>query len=50
MERGKVIRTDGVRLPDGQHMEDIDESGHTQLGILETDKIKKKRNEKFSEA
>ena len=29
MERGNVIRTDGVRLPDGQHMEDIDESGHT---------------------
>ena len=49
-EREKVIRTDGARLPDGQHMEDIDESGHTYLGILETDKIKKKRNEKFSEA
>ena len=25
MERRKVIRTDGIRLPDGQDMKDIDE-------------------------
>ena len=49
MERGKVIRTDGIRLPDGQHMKDIDEIGYTYLGILETDKIKEKEmKEKFS--
>ena len=49
MERGKVIRTDSIRLPDGQHMKDIDETGYTYLGILETDKIKEKEmNEKFS--
>ena len=48
-ERGKVIRTDGIRLPDGQHMTDIDETGYTYLGILETDKIKdKEMKEKFS--
>ena len=30
MEREKVIRTDGIRLPDGQHMKGIDETGlHT---------------------
>ena len=29
MERGKVIRTDSIRLPDGQHMKDIDETGYT---------------------
>ena len=29
MERGKVIRTDGIRLPDGQDMKDIDETGYT---------------------
>ena len=34
MERGKVIRTDGIRLPDGQDMKDIDEAGYTYL--LET--------------
>ena len=49
MVRGKVIRTDGIRLPDGQDMKDIDETGYTYLGILETDKIKEKEmTEKFS--
>ena len=48
-ERGKVIRTDGIRLSDAQNMEDIDEAGYTYLGILETDKIKEKEiKEKFS--
>ena len=42
MERGKVIRIDGIRLPDGQDMKDIDEVDYTYLGILETDKIKDK--------
>ena len=49
MERGKVIRTDGIRLPDGQHIKDIDEIGYLYLTILETDKIKEKEmKEKFS--
>ena len=49
MERGKVIRTDGIRLPNGQDMKDIDKAGCTYLGILETDKIKEKEiKEKFS--
>ena len=34
MERRKVIRTDGIRLPDGQHMKDIVETGYTYLGIM----------------
>ena len=42
MERGKMIRTDGIRLPDGQDMKDNDEAGYTYLGILETNKIKEK--------
>ena len=49
IERGKVIRTDGIRLPDGQHMKDIDETGYIYLEILETDKIEEKEmKEKFS--
>ena len=39
MERGKVIRTDGIRLSNGQDMKDNNETGYTYLGILETDKI-----------
>ena len=52
MYRGKVIRTDGIRLPDGQDMKDIDEAGYTYLGylgIFETDKVKENEMmEKFS--
>ena len=42
-ERGKVITTDGVRLPDRQHMKDIEETGYTYLRILESDTIKEKK-------
>ena len=49
MERGKVIRIDGIRLPDGQDMKNIDEAGYTYLQILETGKIKEKEmKEKLS--
>ena len=49
MEKRKVIRTDGIRLPDVIHMKDVNETGHTYLAILETGKIKEKEmKEKFS--
>ena len=49
VDRGKVIKTDDIRLPDGQDMKDIDETGYTYLAILETDKIKEKEiKRKFS--
>ena len=36
MERGKNVRTDATRLPDGQDMKDIDETGYTFSGIIIT--------------
>ena len=42
MERRKVISADGIRLADGRHMKDINETGYTYIGILETEKIKEK--------
>ena len=49
MERGKVIRADGIRLPNGQHMKYIDETGYTYLGILKTHKItEKEMKERFN--
>ena len=49
MERGEVIRADGIRLPNGQHMKYIDETGYTYLGILKTHKIKEKEmKERFN--
>ena len=48
MQRGKVIRKDGIRLSDGQDMKEIDEAGYTYLGIFVTDKIEEKdMKEKF---
>ena len=43
MERGKVVRTDAIRLPDGQGMKDINETGNKFLGILQTNRSKKKK-------
>ena len=43
MKRGEVTRIDGIRLRDGQDVEDVDEAGYRYLGILETDKIKEKK-------
>ena len=34
IERGKVIRAERIRLPDEQHIKDINETGFTYLGIL----------------
>ena len=34
MEKGKVVRTDGIRLPDGQYTKDINETGYICLEIL----------------
>ena len=34
MEKVKVIRTDGIKLPDGQYMKDINEAGYIYLEIL----------------
>ena len=33
MDRGKDIKTDDIRLPDGQDMKDIDETGYTYFAI-----------------
>ena len=49
IEKGQVIRADQIRLPDGPHMKDSDETGYTYLVILETDKNKvKEMKERFS--
>ena len=42
MERGEVIRTNGIRLLDGKGMQGIDDTDYKYLGILETDKVKEK--------
>ena len=53
MNRGKVKSTDGIELPSGEKIREIDEGGYKYLGILEYDRVKEQemkdkfRNEYF---
>ena len=38
----KAIKSDRIKLPDEQGIKDVDKNGYTNVGILETDKIKNK--------
>ena len=38
--RGKVTRSEGIQLPDGSSIKDIDEAGYKYLGVIEGDTIK----------
>ena len=53
MNRGKVKSTDGIELPSGKKIREIEEGGYKYLGILEYDRVKEQgmkdkfRNEYF---
>ena len=40
IQRGKVTRTEGIQLPDGNNIKDIDETGYKYLWIIEGEEIK----------
>ena len=40
MKRGKIIKSEGIKLPDGEVMKQVGQEGYTYLGIIELDKIK----------
>ena len=40
MKRGKVVRCEGIKLPNCEVMEEVEKEGYTYLGIVELDKIK----------
>ena len=42
LKRGKIVKMEGVVLPDGQVMKEIEDRGYRYLGILETDQLKEK--------
>ena len=44
MKRGKVVICEGIKLSNSEVMKKIEIEGHTQLGIIELDKIKEDRN------
>ena len=40
MKRRKIVKSEGVQLPDGEVMKQVGQEGYTYLGIIELDKIK----------
>ena len=41
MKRIKIVKTERIKLPDGEVMKQVGQEGYTYLGIIELDKIKK---------
>ena len=40
LQKGKLVKFDGIHLPNQEIMKEVDENGYTYLGILDLDKIK----------
>ena len=40
MKRGEIVKSEGIKLPDGEVMKQVGQEGYTYLGIIELDKIK----------
>ena len=40
MKRGKLVRSEGLKLPNNEVMKEVEKEGYTYLGIVELDKIK----------
>ena len=40
MKRGKIVKTEWIKLPDGEVMKQVGHEGYTYLGITELDEIK----------
>ena len=38
MKRGKIVRCDGIELPNGETMKEVEQEGYTYLGRVELDK------------
>ena len=48
IQRGKVTKPEGIQLPDGNNIKNIDETGYKYLGIIEGEEIKhQEMNEKI---
>ena len=40
MKRGKVLRCEGIKLPNSEVLKEVEKEGYTYLGIVKLDKIK----------
>ena len=51
MKRGKIVKSEGIKLPDGEVMKQVGQEGYTYLDIIELDKIKEtEMKEKLTKA
>ncbi len=41
-KRGKIVRCDGIELPNDELIKEVEQDGYTYLGIVELDKVKEK--------
>ena len=39
IKKGKVVTSDGIQLPNGENIKNVDDEGYRYLGILEIDQI-----------
>ena len=39
-ERGKIVKSEGIKLPDGEVMKQVGQEGFIYLSIIELDKVK----------
>ena len=46
MKRGKVVRYEGMKLPNKEVISEVQKEGYIYLGIVELDKIKNNISEK----
>ena len=47
LKKGKLVKFDGIHLPNQEIMKEVDENGFTYLDILELDEINTKINTKI---
>ena len=40
MKKCKIVKSEGIKLPDGEVMKQVGQEGYKYLGIIELDKIK----------
>ena len=39
LKRGKIVKSDGIELPNDEVIKEVDENGYTYLGVVELDKM-----------
>ena len=39
LERGRLVKSEGVELPDGERMKEVDQEGYKYFGVLQLEKI-----------